>query len=440
MTGPGDTTRMRVTATAPSPLVRALVGALGAGRRLAAGTAEVFHRLSRTVTSAGWFVIVAAAVGLSAGWVLGWVEWLVGGAAALALLAMTTPFLFGVRAYDITSRLSHERVVAGGDVEAEITVRNTGTRVTLPGRIDLPVGAGLIEVGIPLLRGGHEIAQPVAIATPRRGIIGVGPATTIRTDPIGLLRREHAWRDVHTIFVHPRTVAMPAMNAGFIRDLEGRPTQRLVDADMSFHAIRAYAPGDARRQVHWKSTAKTGQLMVRQFEESRRSRMAVVLSLASGDYATDDEFELGISAAASISAQAITDGRDLAVISGAAIPKVVKGRLRAITNLKASSPRALLDGFAALASDDSTMPLEQVCRLAVEASDNLSIAVIVFGSRVDLPRMRQAALAFGAETAVIAVRCDESAHPRLQPLGPLSVLTIGLLDDLPALMLRGVKS
>ena len=69
---------------------------------------------------------------------------------------------------------------------------------------------------------------------------------------------------------------------------------------MSFHAIREYTPGDSRRQIHWKSTAKTGQLMVRQFEESRRSRMAVVLSLALADYADEDEFELGVSAAASL--------------------------------------------------------------------------------------------------------------------------------------------
>lgn len=436
----GDTTRTRVTVTTPSPLVRAIVGALGAGRRLAERSGTALTRLSGFVTSAGWFVIASAVVGLSAGWLLGWVEWLVGGAAALVLLVMTTPFLFGGRAYDITSRLSHERVVAGGRVEAEIAIRNRGKRVALPGRLDLPVGAGLVEVGIPLLRAGHEVSQPVSIPTPRRGIIPVGPAISVRTDPVGLLRREHAWRDVHSIFVHPRTVAMPAMSAGLVRDLEGRPTQRLVDADMSFHAIRAYAPGDARRQVHWKSTAKTGQLMVRQFEESRRSRMAVVLSLAIGDYTNDDEFELAVSAAASISSQAIRDGLDLAVITGAAIPRVVKGRLRAIANLEASTPRALLDGFAGLDGDDNTLRLEQVCRLAVEASEGLSIAFLVFGSGVDVARMRQAALAFGPDTVVIAVRCDERAHPRVQPLGPLTVLTIGLLDDLPSLMVRGVKS
>ncbi|MFX4505177.1 DUF58 domain-containing protein, partial [Acinetobacter baumannii] len=80
---------------------------------------------------------------------------------------------------------------------------------------------------------------------------------------MGLLRREHAFDDVHDLFVHPRTVALPSTSAGLVRDLEGNATRRLVDADMSFHAIREYVPGDSRRQVHWKSTAKTGRLMVR---------------------------------------------------------------------------------------------------------------------------------------------------------------------------------
>ena len=86
------------------------------------------------------------------------------------------------------------------------------------------------------------------------------------------------------------------------------------------------------------------------------------------------------------------------------------------------------------------MPLEEVCRLAVEASDALSIAFVVCGSPVSLTRIRQAALAFPADTAVVAVLCDERSHPRVQAVGALTLLTIGLLEDLPALLLRGVQS
>lgn len=438
--GSGATARTRVTTVRRGALVTFVVGALGAVRGVRDASARAAAWLGQTVTPAGWLAIAAASVGLGTGWLFGWMEWIVAGLIALALLAMCVPFLFGARAYDVAVRLGHERVVAGGEVPAEIDIRNHGTRTALPGRIDLPVGDGLVELGVPLLRGGHVVSQPVSIPTPRRGIIPVGPPTAVRTDPLGLLRREHAWEDVHELYVHPRTVAVPSMSAGLVRDLEGRPSRRLVDADMSFHAIREYAAGDSRRQIHWKSTAKTGRLMVRQFEESRRSRMAIVLSLAQSDYADDDEFELAVSAAASLGVRAVVDDRDLDVVTGTTIPRVVEGRLRAIQNLSASSPRAMLDGFSGLDSLEHTMRLEEVCRLTVESSDQLSIAFVVCGSEVGLGRLRKAALAFPAETAVIAVVCDERAHPRLRPLGTLTILTVGLLEDLAALMLRGMQS
>ena len=434
------TTRTLRTTTRPGRLVGAVMTALEAFGRARRTTAQALGWLSQTVTPAGWLVLSFATVGVLCGWAFGWIEWLVAGSAALLLLAMSVPFLFGARGYDVSVRLRHERVVAGDIVDGVIDIRNTGSRTTLPGRIDLPVGDGLVELGVPMLRAGHHVAQPVTIPALRRGVIVVGPPTTVRSDPVGLLRREQEWEGMHEIFVHPRTVAVPAISAGFARDLEGNPSRRLVDADMSFHAIREYAPGDSRRQIHWKSTAKTGQLMVRQFEESLRSKLAVVLSLASSEYATEDEFEVAVSVAASLSTQAVRDARDLSVVTGAVIPRVVRGRMRSIETLSATSPRALLDGFARLSSLEHTMPLADVCRLTVEASDVLSLAFIVCGSELSLTRLRQAALAFSAQTAVVAVVCDERAQPRMRALGDLTVLTVGILDDLSSLLLRGVQS
>ena len=268
----------------------------------------------------------------------------------------------------------------------------------------------------------------------------VGPATTVRSDPISLFRREHAFEDVHELYVHPRTTALPSTSAGLIRDLEGSPTRRLVDSDMSFHAIREYTPGDSRRQIHWKSTAKTGRLMVRQYEESRRSRMAVVLGVAEAEYADADEFELAVGCAASLGLRAVRDARDVAIVTGSQIPRVVRGRLRAITHLPAASPRTLLDGFSGVELLESTMPVAEVCRLTSESGEQVSIAFIVIGSRVSLTRLQQAGLAFPADTIVVAVICDERAHPRMQSLSGLTVLTVGTLDDLSGLLLRGATA
>ncbi|QAY61803.1 DUF58 domain-containing protein [Microbacterium protaetiae] len=442
MTAPDGTTtrRTQVTARQRSWLVRAVVSALEAARITRSATSTAANWLSQTVTAAGWLVVALATLGLALGWIFGWVEALVAGFASVALLIMSIPFLFGARGYDVSVHLPHERVVAGDPLDGQIVIRNIGTRTTLPGRLDLPVGHGLVELGVPLLRPGHEVAQPVSIPAMRRGVITVGPPTAVRTDPVALLRREHEWDERHEIYVHPRTALVPGTSAGMIRDLEGNPSRRIVDADMSFHAIREYVPGDARRQIHWKSTAKTGRLMVRQFEETRRSKLAVILSLAEAEYATDDEFELAVSAAASLAVQAVRDAREIDVVTGTDIPRVVRGRMRSIEVLQAGTPRGLLDGFSRLNALESTMPLPEVCRLAVEASDTLSLAFVVCGSQTTPRGLRQAALAFSPATAVVAVVCDEKAHPRTQPLGALTVMTVGLLDDLPALMLRGTQT
>ncbi len=293
---------------------------------------------------------------------------------------------------------------------------------------------------MPLLRPGHPVTQELEIPALRRGIVQVGPATTVRSDPLGLLRREHAFDDVHELYVHPRTVAVPSTSAGLIRDLEGNPTRRLVDADMSFHAIREYAPGDSRRQIHWKSTAKTGRLMVRQYEESRRSRMAVVLAVAEAEFADADEFELAVGCAASLGLRAVQDAREVDIVIGSEIPRAIRGRLRAIRHIATASRRTLLDGFSAVERLENTMPIADVCRLTAEANDRLSIAFVVVGSRVTLTALRQAALGFPADTAVVAVLCDERAHPRMRALAGLTVLTVGTLDDLSGLLVRGATS
>ena len=439
--GTGSRTSVTSTSTRRTRrLVRAAVRAAEVWRALVDAVDAAVRWAGRTVRPAGAVVVVAATVGLVLGLVFGWVEWMVGGAVALLLLVMSVPFLFGARAYDVDLTLTHERVVAGHGVTGEIAVRNDSARPALPGRLDIPVGRGLVEFAVPLLRPGHGVTEALEIPPLPRGVVRIGPVTTVRSDPVGLLRREHAFDDVHDLYVHPRTVGLPSTSAGLVRDLEGSATRRLVDADMSFHAIREYVPGDSRRQVHWKSTAKTGRLMVRQYEESRRSRMAVVLAAATQEYSDADEYELAVSAAASLGLRAVRDARDIDFVTGSEIPRVVKGRLRAIRHVPTVTPRALLDGFSALARHDNTMPVADVCRLASEANERLSIAFVVVGSVVTVGTLRQAALAFPADTAVAAVVCDERAHPRMQSIAGLTVLTIGTLDDLAGLLVRGATS
>ncbi len=436
----GTRTRTVYGAGREGAVVGAVVTSLRFWQRVRGWLSAAGHVVAETVTPAGWLVLAAASVGLGLGIGFGWVEWIVAGLAALVLVVLAVPFLLGRPDYDVDLGITAQRVVAGSEVTGAVRVANIGRRTALPGRLEVPVGSGLVELALPLLRPGREIAQDLVVPAARRGIVTVGPVTAVRADPVGVFRRELAFEDVHDLYVHPRTVGVPSTSVGLVRDLEGAPTRHLVDSDVSFHAIRPYAPGDSRRQIHWKSTAKTGDLMVRQYEESRRSRIAVVLSCATDEYADAGEFELGVSAAASIAVQAIRDGRDLDVMASAEVPELVRSRMRAIRTLPTTSPRALLDGFCTVETAVSTMPLAEVCRLAAESTDQLSLAVVVAGSPVGLRALRQAALAFPVDAAVIAVVCDESARPRLRQFGSMAVLTVGVLGDLTQLLVRGAQS
>nr|WP_231980430.1 DUF58 domain-containing protein [Tessaracoccus coleopterorum] len=84
---------------------------------------------------------------------------------------------------------------------------------------------------------------------------------------------------------------------------------------MNFHALRPYVAGDDRRHVHWRSTARTGRLMVRQFEESRMSRVAVSLDTGRAAYLDEDEFELGVSVVASVAMQTLYSESPLTLLT-----------------------------------------------------------------------------------------------------------------------------
>jgi len=396
--------------------------------------------LSETVTTAGWLLLAAVGIGVVGGLTLGWVEAWVAAAIAALLLVLCIPFLFGAHDYRVHLQLDRDRVVAGGDVGGRLEIRNQSHRLSLPGVVDIPVGDGLVEAHVPLLAAGALHHEPLVIGARRRGVITVGPLTVSRGDPIGILRREVAWPQVERVFVHPVTVPIPSTSAGNIPDLDGSPTRDIVSADLSFHAIRQYAPGDSRRHVHWKSTAKTGVLMVRQYEETRRARVAVVLDLRPDEYADDDAFELAVSAAASLAVQGVRDGREVLVAVSDELAELAGAAVPSLRELPTVTPRALLDALAGVRSSVRTARLESATALLAQGHADLSLAFVVTGGSPSLARLRTAALAFPAEVVTVAVQVEPGAEPALRSTSDLTVLTIGALHDLPQLIARGALS
>lgn len=442
LTGTGTRTRTRTRTVGATTVIAGDARALRRARTkrwwrrtLRRATRRV-RAVSRAITPLGWFVIAVAAAGIVAGAAFSWVEaWFVSIVAVLLLL-VAVPFLLGTRSYRTTLGASRAKVVAGGEVHLEVSVENTVARPQMPAVIELPVGDALREFTVPLLGPHHSTTMQLTVPTPRRGVITAGPLTVARQDPLGLLRREMTWRDVHHIHVHPRTVALPPNSAGLVRDLEGQSSRRLTDSDLSFHAVREYVRGDAMRHIHWKSTAKTGTLMVRQYEESQTARLAVLFDARREEYASDDEFELGVSAAASVSLQAAREGRER-FIASAWTPGRMRPRVDGLEELPSRTPSELLDSWSELGHASDGLPFEVLARGLAHTARDLSIVVIVTGSVPELERIRRATVSFPPDVHVLVIRADWLAEPAAQRLDALTLATVGALGDLPQLMIRG---
>src|SRR5690606_15737772 len=141
-----------------------------------------------------------------------------------------------------------------------------------------------------------------------------------------------------------------------------------------------YQRGDDRRFIHWKSTARTGVHMVRQFEETRRSHLVVALSRATSDYAFDREFELAVGVAGSLGVRAIRDSRTVSVVTGEATPEFAKRRVLAVRALSTASRTRLLDDLAVIERAEAALPTVALAHVAAEQTAGVSVAFLVCGS------------------------------------------------------------
>lgn len=403
-----------------------------------AGTAigGAWRRFAAVVTPLGWTVIVLIPIVLIVGYRFSIIEFVVAGSAGLVLVLVAVLYLVGRTSAAVHLSIVNSHVVVGDVATGQVIVRNPGSRRTLGLTIEVPVGKGFVELAIPSVPAGSSVTREFSIPTARRGVISVGPARTVRADPIGLVRRELVWTDATELFVHPRTIGILSLSTGLVRDLEGSPTRDLTNSDVSFHALREYQPGDERRYIHWKSTAKTGVHMVRQFEETRRSHIIIALSLARADYSDDLEFELAVSVTGSLGVRAIRDVRDVSVVVSGTTPEFAKRKTFEVRPLSTLTRGRLLDELAVVDSVDNALALVDVARVASSTVAGVSVAFLVCGSATSASDLRAASTKFPLGVEVIAVVCDPEASPGLRRVSGLRVLTIGYLDDLTKSLAR----
>lgn len=377
------------------------------------------------ISPVGWGAVAGALAALVLGRRLGWVELAGAGAALGAMLVVSLLMTVGRERYVVDLHLADRRVRVGERAVGRLTVRNASRHRSLPARIELPVGAGAAELALPSLAGGEEHDDLFAIPTSRRAVVVVGPVRSVRGDPLGLARRRLRWTEPVELFVHPRLVPLGGASAGLLRDLEGQSTRDLSDSDLSFHALRDYVAGDDRRYIHWRTTARRGVLMVKQFEDTRRTQTVVALSTDPRDYADADEFELAVSVVASLGVQTLREERDLAVLAG-------PGRLRVET------PPRLLDDCAALEVALGTAGAGDLGRRIAREAPEASVAILVTGSVPSVAQLRAGVrhVPVGTRTLVLTCALDDEVQVRTQ--GSLTLGTLGALEDLPRVLRRSV--
>ena len=402
---------------------RELAARLRARARVPEPLAERARPVLEVVQPAGWVVLVVGVVAWWAGRHLGWAELVVVGLACLTALAIAVVFVVGRSEYAVHLELTRRRVVVGRRAVGRIEVTNTASRAQLPSEVELPVGASGARFSLPRLAAGETYEELFTVPTTRRAVIPVGPVRSVRGDGLGLLRREKRWTETAERVVHPPTLALHGATSGFIKDLEGKPTRDLSPSDVSFHALREYAPGDDRRHVHWKTTARTGTLMVRQFEETRRSHLAVVLSTALADYDDPAELELAISVAGSLGLQALREERDVTLL--------VQGQ-----TIRARTGGQMLDDLTRLDLVERGGRLAELAREVGEQIPDASAAVLLYGATVPPALVHLAGTRLPIDVRSLAIRCVPGAPVGRRALGDLTTIDLGDLADLPSVMRR----
>jgi uncharacterized protein (DUF58 family) len=409
-----------------APKARGLRGVLVAVGNLVRPAAQVIWRVVgpvlRVVTPAGWLVLGVGIGSIVLSALLGWQEFSYLGAVLLAAVVIGSLFLFGRSSYGVHIELNPRRVVVGDRAMGRMLVTNTGTRPLVPTRMELPVGRGVAEFQLPAMKPKEEHEELFAVPTNRRAVIVAGPAESVRGDQLGLLRRAVRWADPVDLFVHPLTVRLMPSAAGLVRDLEGQVSKKITNSDIAFHALRPYVPGDDRRYVHWRTSARIGQLMVRQFEETRRSQLTMIHSTANHLYASEEEFELAISVTASIGTQVIRDAVQMNVVSESGLWKT-----HSVTSLLDWSCR--IEPVGRVFDSVRAFARERTKRLPAP-----SVVMIIGGSLMTTAEFRSVESLFGQDTSQVAFRVELGAEPKISSVAGLTVITIGALSDLGSLV------
>ncbi|HEX2904979.1 MAG TPA: DUF58 domain-containing protein [Jatrophihabitans sp.] len=239
--------------------------------------------------------IVTVAAGL-------WLNWIALSLLGIGLLACV---LLGVLSVIRPSRLSIEREIQPPRVPknsaaiAFLKFSNASRRSVGPTVATQPYGGRDVRTVIPRLHGRERGVRTYRLPTGDRGIFDIGPVEVARTDPLDLFRTARQHGHTEQLWVYPQVLDFRQLPTGVTRTLEGPSSDTAPQGHITFHRLRDYVVGDDLRLVHWRSSARTGKLVVKHNVDTSQPYTVVVLDLRQDRY-THEAFEHAVDVAASV--------------------------------------------------------------------------------------------------------------------------------------------
>ncbi|CAM3932265.1 DUF58 domain-containing protein [Nocardioides zeicaulis] len=337
----------------------------------------------------------------------------------VAVLPLLTAWWVGRSRYRLAlvRTVSPQLVVAGQPATVELTVSNESRT---------PTGVLLLEERLPYVLGtrprfvleglGHGWRRHATyqVRSELRGQFDIGPMTVRVTDPFGFVELGRTFHATSRLTVTPRTTVLPTIPLGgaWTGSGDNRP-RAFATGSAEDVTVREYRRGDDLRRVHWRSSARVGELMVRREEQPWQSRATVFLDNRGTSHrgqGAASSLEGAVSAAASIAVHLTRQGYTVRLVTASGDSRETQWH----SQTAEASTIPLLEALAVVQLDHSPTPDTQWL-----AEGNGGLVVGVFGHLADhdLPFLRRLQHHASANLAV-ALDVDAWApHLPVQP-GP----------------------
>lgn len=292
-------------------------------------------------TRNGWTFGALALVTLLVGVALDYAELVAVGIAFLACLCLAVVWLGRRPRIEVSRELVPTRVSEGDGAAGVLTIINVGTRRSPPVLAIEAFAGGSVAVPVPGLAAGSTHVVGYRLPADRRGCYAVGPLSIGHSDPLRLVTTSQTFGAQATLWVHPRIHRVSPIPTGRSQDLEGPTSSGAPRGGIAFHSLREYEAGDDLRMIHWRSSARTGTLMVKHTVVTNEPRLLLILDTSKAAY-EEDSFEDAVRVIASLLVAGVekrfpTDLRTTGGVS-ASIDPTGAGKADALDKLAAVQP------------------------------------------------------------------------------------------------------